>query len=112
MASEWKKTQDEFYGGGAHGSLQYAPDSVYAKTISGQMAAALRLSGNERVLEIGAGAGRFSHHMASFAADYTATDASPYLLGRIKDHAHPGAKTIRVQEGDIYDLPNIFPKAH
>jgi SAM-dependent methyltransferase len=72
------------------------------------------ISSSDRVLEIGAGAGRFTQHLASVADRIVVADISPGQLALNRDHASRYAFAGKIEawvECDMCDLQSEFPAA-
>ena len=77
----WQEIQDEFYANAElHTHLAFEPNSLYARDLVIHMADTLGINGSQGVLEIGAGAGRFTLHMGYKCKELTALDTSAPLL--------------------------------
>lgn len=73
-------TSDFYDNPDLHSHLRYDSGSFYGTKIAGRVAQALLPPGKPRVLEIGAGMGRFTLHLAPQVRHLTAVDLSVELL--------------------------------
>jgi 2-polyprenyl-3-methyl-5-hydroxy-6-metoxy-1,4-benzoquinol methylase len=102
---EWQKVQDEFYSSAdKHTHLAFEPRSLYAQDLAAHMVRALALTGGEEVLEVGAGAGRFSLHFLSACKRLTALDTSRPLLDAL-DSEKPSGSPLEILCASVFDLP-------
>ena len=105
MLPEWQQTQDRYYADPArHRHLAYNPQSVYAKDLVSRMVAGLDLRREHRVLELGAGAGRFTLHLARHCGQLTALDTSSGMLEALAKQAPPN-NGIETLCASIEELP-------
>ncbi|MFN0157259.1 MAG: class I SAM-dependent methyltransferase [Bacteroidota bacterium] len=105
MKQQWQEIQDDFYSDpDKHTHLAYSPDSLYSQDLTGHVIKAAGISPTQRVLEVGAGSGRFTLHLAPHCKSLVATDISAPLLNALEKvrGAHPGLET---QCLDVFDLP-------
>ncbi len=107
----WQAVQDKFYDEAEkHTHLAYDPASTYAKDFTDHLQAALRLTGTDRVLEVGAGAGRFSLHLSPHCGSLVALDTSAALLDALSRQALPGS-TIEPVCASVFDIAQSFAPA-
>jgi len=74
------ENQRRFYDSGSHDHLQVAADDLYSQKIAARTAEQLELRGNESVLEVGAGFGRFTFPLLEHCAKLLAVDLTPRSL--------------------------------
>jgi SAM-dependent methyltransferase len=80
--------QDEFYDAAElHTHLAFEPGSVYARDLVDQLRGEVAVTKDDTLLELGAGAGRFSLHLAPHSARLVALDTSRALLAALRAHA-------------------------
>ena len=72
--------QKSFYDGGRHAHLQVHADDAYARNLAAELARSAGLTPEHRVLELGAGFGRFTFPLLDHCASIVALDVSPRLL--------------------------------
>jgi SAM-dependent methyltransferase len=72
--------QRAFYGRGDHAHLRPAADDAYAAKLAARLAAQLGMRPSDRVLEIGAGFGRFTFHLLAHCGSVVAADVSERTL--------------------------------
>ncbi len=102
---QWQTVQDSFYDGAEkHTHLAFDPGSTYAKDITGHLERTLALRPSDRVLEIGAGAGRFTLHLAPLCGPLVALDTSQPLLDALQKELPPGS-TVSAACASAFDLP-------
>lgn len=75
--------QDRFYETGTHAHLQSRVGDVYAERLAGRLARALDMKPVDRVLEVGAGFGRFTFPLLSHCASVVALDLSERTLASL-----------------------------
>jgi len=75
--------QDRFYETGAHAHLQSQVGDAYAERLAGRLAQALDMKAGDRVLEVGAGFGRFTFPLLSHCASVVALDLSARTLASL-----------------------------
>ena len=101
---DWQEIQDEFYADAEkHTHLEFDPGSVYAKDLVDHMVKAIDISRSKTVLEIGAGAGRFSLHLIPHCGKLVALDTSRALLDALKREA-PQHGNLDVICASVFDL--------
>lgn len=104
----WQEIQDEFYSDPKkHSHLGYEPESTYARDLTDHLAKALRVLGTQTVLEIGAGAGRFSLHLAPHCRKLIATDTSQPLLDALENERYDHSN-VETQCINAFDLAAVF----
>lgn len=82
--STWQESQDRYYSDPAkHTHLAYEPKSRYGDRLAARMAKILELKGSDSVLEIGAGSGRFTPHLAKHCRRVVAADHALALLSAL-----------------------------
>jgi SAM-dependent methyltransferase len=72
--------QRRFYETRAHAHLQPRADDLYAEKLAGEVASSLGLGPGDRVLEIGAGFGRFTFALLGHCGSVVAADLAPSAL--------------------------------
>ncbi len=72
--------QRAFYGTRDHDHLQVQDDDLYARKLAGQLARHIGIESHHRVLEIGAGFGRFTFPLLEHCGSVVALDLSPRVL--------------------------------
>jgi SAM-dependent methyltransferase len=75
--------QRAFYESGAHDHLRARPTDPYAEHIAASLAAQAGLQPHHRVVELGAGFGRFTFALLSHCAAITAVDLSARVLAEL-----------------------------
>jgi ubiquinone/menaquinone biosynthesis C-methylase UbiE len=102
----WQKLQDDWYANPEeHTHLLYNPCSVYSKDLARHMREALYLQSNQQVLEIGAGAGRFTLHISNCCDKWIALDTVPMLLQHIEKHRGNNSR-VETLCANAYELSN------
>jgi SAM-dependent methyltransferase len=97
--------QDRFYGDAdLHSHLAFSVDSVYARDLTDHLRNAISLSQTDILLEIGAGAGRFSSHLIQHCSRLVALDASRALLDALGGARTGAASRIERAHIDVFDL--------
>ena len=108
ITEQWQKVQDDFYiDAKKHTHLLFKPNSTYAKLLTDQMVRGLSLSNSDIVLDIGAGAGRFTLHLAPYCKKVVALDTSQALLGALERQSAPGTN-LDIACASVFDLPLDF----
>ncbi|MDI6765888.1 MAG: methyltransferase domain-containing protein [Bacteroidota bacterium] len=106
----WQDVQNEFYSDAdQHSHLTFNRNSLYSKDLSDHLVEAARISPNDEVLEIGAGAGRFSIHLAKVCKHLVALDTSSALLDALKSQQSE-KNNIDVLCASVFDLLDHFKK--
>ena len=82
--SDHSARQGRFYQTRAHAHLQPRAGDHYADRLADRLAAALRIGVGDRVLEVGAGFGRFTFSLLSHCAAVTALDLSQRTLAALE----------------------------
>ncbi len=101
----WQEIQDEFYADPEkHQHLAFDEHSVYARDLTDHMVRGVPIGASDRVLEVGAGAGRFSLHFAHRCGALVALDTSEPLLTALKRESPPGLN-LQVHCASVFDLP-------
>jgi SAM-dependent methyltransferase len=109
--ADWQSIQDRFYDeADKHTHLAFDAASTYAKDLTDHLRHALQLTAGDRVLEVGAGAGRFTLHLAPYCRTVAALDTSPALLGALEQQSPPGSAVEPVC-ASVFDLPGPFGPA-
>ncbi|MBI5510385.1 MAG: class I SAM-dependent methyltransferase [Deltaproteobacteria bacterium] len=99
-AEEHNAYQRAYYGGAPRPAI--APvDTPYVRRHLEAVLAALGHARRGRILEVGAGEGRYTLLLHALGSDVTASDLSAPLLARLQARA-PGLPTV---VGDVLDLP-------
>jgi len=96
--------QDRFYRDGAHTHLQARVDDPYAARITERLARSLDMKAEDRVLEVGAGFGRFTFPLLSYCASVVALDLSARTLEtleRVRDERGIPEERCRPVCGDV-----------
>jgi len=105
---KWQKVQDDFYiDAEKHKHLAFEPKSIYAKLLTNSMVRGLSLLHTDSVLDIGAGAGRFTLHLAPFCKKIVALDTSQALLTTLECQSDRGTN-IHIKCASVFDLPLDF----
>lgn len=76
--------QRHFYDSREHTHLQVRPDDLYARKLAATMARTLGSREDARVLEVGAGFGRFTFPLLDHCAEITALDLSERLIANLE----------------------------
>ncbi|MDP2208990.1 MAG: class I SAM-dependent methyltransferase [Bacteroidota bacterium] len=106
IKEKWKDIQDNFYSDPQkHTHLMYKPNSVYAKDLVNHLIYSIDISTDRTVLEIGAGAGRFSLHLLPHCRKLVALDSSISLLKILENNHMPNLEIICA---DVFDIPEIL----
>jgi len=74
----------DFYGSGRHAHLRVRADDAYAQNLAAELARSAALTPEHRVLELGAGFGRFTFPLLEHCGSIVALDVSPRLLGDLE----------------------------
>jgi len=105
---KWQKVQDDFYiDAEKHKHLSFESESIYAKLLVNQMVRGLSLSYSDSILDIGAGAGRFTLHLAPFCKKIVALDTSQALLASLERQSAHGSN-LQIKCASVFDLPLDF----
>lgn len=105
---KWQRIQDKFYSDvNKHTHLIYNPESIYAIDIVNHMVKSIGISGGDTVLEIGAGAGRFSLHLAQHCQKLYALDTATDLLKNLQSNLSENSNVEPVNL-DVFEISNIF----
>jgi ubiquinone/menaquinone biosynthesis C-methylase UbiE len=75
--------QRAFYARGAHAHLRPGANDPYAAKLAGRLASQLGMRPSDRVLEVGAGFGRFTFHLLAHCRSVVAADVSERTLGEL-----------------------------
>ncbi len=75
--------QRAFYEGGTHAHLRPDANDHYAAKLAGRLAEQLAMRPSDRVLEVGAGFGRFTFHLLAHCGSVVAADVSERTLGEL-----------------------------
>ncbi len=101
----WQEIQDDFYSDpGKHEHLAFEERSVYARDLARHMVETVPIGTSDTVLEVGAGAGRFSLHFAERCGKLVALDTSGPLLEALKRES-PSDLNLQVECASVFDLP-------
>ncbi|MEA2570911.1 MAG: 2-polyprenyl-6-hydroxyphenyl methylase / 3-demethylubiquinone-9 3-methyltransferase [Acidobacteriota bacterium] len=107
---KWEERQKAYYRDLPHTRLQFDPDSTYAANIVDETFAAAGLQPGMRVLEVGAGSGRFTLHLVREGLSVTALDLSQEMLERLAVLARElevGESELTLRTGSLYDAPSL-----
>jgi SAM-dependent methyltransferase len=99
--------QRRFYDTRQHGHLQAQREDYYARKLASELARELGVGPRHRVLELGAGFGRFTFHLLDFCDSLLAVDLSEIALEKLDvQRAEWGIERERCQTlcGDLADL--------
>jgi SAM-dependent methyltransferase len=99
--------QRHFYESRPHRALQPRDGDLYVDKLVGTLAAHLRIQAHHRVLEVGAGFGRFTFALLERCASVTAVDLSEQALGALegtRDARGIGAERCRAVRADLDSL--------
>ncbi|HKO00150.1 MAG TPA: methyltransferase domain-containing protein [Thermoanaerobaculia bacterium] len=108
---KWDDVQKKYYGAFPHSYLQFNPDSTYARNIVDEVFAAADLRPGLRVLEVGAGSGRFTLHLVRRGVSVTALDLSQEMLEKLDVRAKALGITeeqLTLRAGTLEDAPALF----
>jgi ubiquinone/menaquinone biosynthesis C-methylase UbiE len=106
--------QSRFYGTGAHAHLQSRADDHYAAKLAARLARGLDMKAGDRVLEVGAGFGRFTFPLLSHCASVVALDLSERMLAsleRVRDERGIPEARCRLVCGDVDALDEASVEA-
>ncbi|MDP2947723.1 MAG: class I SAM-dependent methyltransferase, partial [Nanoarchaeota archaeon] len=104
----WQQVQDKFYSDvKKHSHLIYNSESIYAIDIVRHMINSIGISENDTVLEVGAGAGRFTLHLAQHCKKLYALDTSTDLLNILKFNLSENSN-INPLNANVFDISKIF----
>ncbi len=105
---KWQRIQDKFYSDvNKHTHLIYNPESIYAIDIADHMVKSIGISAGDTVLDVGAGAGRFTLHLSQHCKKIYALDTSADLLKNLQSNL-PENSNIEPVNLDIFELSNVF----
>ena len=111
IKEQWQRVQNQFYyDAEKHTHLSFKPNSTYAKSLTNHMANGLSLTNSDTVLDIGAGAGRFTLHLAPYCKKVVALDTSPALLKALERERMPSTN-LDIACASVFDLPLDFGHA-
>jgi len=80
IESEHVERQKRFYETRAHDHLQVRKGDFYAQKLAGRLAETVGIRGEHRVLELGAGFGRFTFHLLEFCGSMVCLDMNQRVL--------------------------------
>jgi ubiquinone/menaquinone biosynthesis C-methylase UbiE len=83
--------QQRFYDERSHDHLQVRSDDRYARNLVDHLVDRLGIGPEDRVLEVGAGFGRFTFPLLERCASVVAVDLSTVALARLEDERDAGA---------------------
>jgi SAM-dependent methyltransferase len=101
------------YDSGRHAHLQVRADDAYARNLASELARSAGLTPRHRVLELGAGFGRFTFPLLEHCASIVALDSSARLLDDLeRTRVARGIPQQRLQPlcRDVRDLPGDPPR--
>ena len=75
--------QREFYSAGEHEHLQIREDDFYSAKLTRRLVDHMEIPPDARVLEVGAGFGRFTFHLLEHCASVVALDLTPSALATL-----------------------------
>jgi ubiquinone/menaquinone biosynthesis C-methylase UbiE len=102
--ADWQQVQNDFYSDPEkHTHLAYEANSTYAKNLTAHLVEAIGLSAGQTILEVGAGAGRFTPHLSPYVGKVVALDTSAQLLDALKQKS--GKNNIEIACASVFDLP-------
>jgi len=104
--------QRRFYATRDHGHLQAQVDDLHARTLAESVVARLGIGPQDRVLEVGAGFGRFSFHLLESCASLVALDLSERALEtltRERDARGIAEARCRTEVADLQRLEEAEP---
>jgi SAM-dependent methyltransferase len=99
--------QRAFYERGAHAHLRPDANDHYAAKLAARLASQLAIRPSDRVLEVGAGFGRFTFHLLAHCRSVVAADVSERTLGeldRMRVERGIPAERCRTTVADVDDL--------
>jgi SAM-dependent methyltransferase len=79
------ETQREFYGSREHAHLRPQSDDLYANKLARELASRAGISSRSRVLEVGAGFGRFTFPLLEYCGQVVAMDLSHRVLTDLEE---------------------------
>jgi SAM-dependent methyltransferase len=99
--------QRAFYAGGSHAHLRPDAGDHYAAKLAARLARQLGMRPSDRVLEVGAGFGRFTFHLLAHCGSVVAADLSARALGELdrtrEEQGIPGERC-RTRVADVDGL--------
>lgn len=105
----WQDVQNEFYSDPSkHSHLAFDAGSTYARRLVDTLARVATIRPSHTVLEVGAGAGRFTLHLAPRCARVVALDTSQPLLDSLSRISPPGISVEPVC-ASVFDLDRVVP---
>jgi SAM-dependent methyltransferase len=109
--SEHLERQRAFYAAGPHDHLRPGTSDRYTAHLVEVLAAAIDLQPAHRVVELGAGRGRFTFPLLAHCAEMIAVDLSPRLLAELeRERARRGISAARCRTV-CADLETLAPEA-
>ena len=81
--AEHRVRQRAFYARRQHAHLRVRDDDYYAQKLAGELVRCIDIRPEHRVLELGAGFGRFTFHLLEHCASLVALDLSPRVLDEL-----------------------------
>lgn len=105
----WQQIQNEFYDDPSkHSHLTFDARSLYARRLVDALAHEAAINASHTVLEVGAGAGRFTLHLVKKCAGVVALDTSQPLLDALVQVTPPGVH-VEPLCASVFDLDEVIP---